>query len=165
MRTIAVMLALLVTPAVAHAEPERSPERETRWYGWQPLAIDAATLTVLATVHNDTAWELAAGTFLLTGPIAHAAHGNWGTAFFSLAWRAAVPVGGGLIGMTVRCAGDPQCAGEGQGFLAGMLVGAVAASAFDGGLLAYEKVDARPKLTPLASITSNGATFGLAGIF
>lgn len=169
MRSLGLLLALLVAPAVAHAETKEAPQTETRWYGWQPLGVDAATITTVSLVNNGTAWYLGVGTYLLTGPVAHAIHGNWNAAIMSLPARAVVPFAVGLAGVKVSCIGhtpgamDDSCAE--RGLLGGVLVGAVAMSALEAGLFSYEKVEPQPQITPTASITSNGATFGLAGVF
>lgn len=176
MRSLALLLALLVAPAVAHAETKEAPQTPTRWYGWQLLAVDAASITTFSLVtyrpesfYSDTAWYLAAGTYLLTGSIAHAVHRNWDAAIMSLPARAVVPFAAGLVGMGVRCKGhtpgamDDDCAG--RGFMGGLLVGAVALSALEAGLVSYEKAPEKPTITPTASLSPSGATLGFVGAF
>lgn len=172
MRSLALLLALLVTPAVAHAETTEAPAPERRWYGWQLLAVDAASITSTTVLFVNTpgsSWTVGAGAYLLTGTIAHAVHGNWDAAIMSAPVRALIPFVGGLVGMGVSCKGhtpgamDDDCAG--RGMVPGVFVGAIAVSALEAGLVSYEKVEAKPQLTPTASFSSNGATFGLAGVF
>lgn len=84
------------------AEPLPPIVQTTRWYGWQPLIIDAsagaALLIASQTVDSGgrdlplapIGWmflTVGAAGFVLGAPIAHAVHGRWATGGASLGLR------------------------------------------------------------------------------
>lgn len=144
-------------------------EAATEWYGWQTLLADGAavTFTVMAAKEPDSTPFLmaSAGTYLLGGPIVHAAHGNWGRAAGSLGLRLGLPLAGGLAGAALA-----QCR-QGEWFCGyaevgmGTLIGIVAAVTIDASVLAREPVTKAPALVPAVSVGRDRAWAGVSGTF
>jgi hypothetical protein len=92
--------AFVVRGADHVAAREAGPQR--RWYGWQTLLVDAIPtigLLAMASSRRSSGDELLGpitATFILGGPIVHAAHGHIGKAVLSLGVRSAGPL---LIGI------------------------------------------------------------------
>jgi len=170
-------------PDAAHEE--RPVRGRKRWYGWQTLIVDASAVVVMAGYAvasdkwRDNAFTMALGatvlgTYVLGGPIVHAAHGYWSTGFESLALRVGLPLGGALAGFglgVIACGGtggdgDVPCAAIPAAVVGG--AGMIAAPLIDAFALAYE-----PKATesagafavPVVSWVPGGASAGLAGRF
>jgi hypothetical protein len=161
-------------------------ETRRQWYGWQTLSTDGAALSLLvlsgALLSNDNSdsggfaldsVELAAGTYVLGGPIVHAAHQNWGAAAASLGLRVGLPLTGILFG-SAGCANDSDthlCGAVGLG----ALLGIGTAIAVDASALGYEQVPVTSAATtrqPLAAISTpyvvadaHRALLGVMGTF
>lgn len=173
----------LLLPLSARADaPEE--ERETRWYGWQILLADLASVgaVVVTPATEGKSLYLGAGGFALGGPIVHVAHGRPAIGAASLGLRLGVPLLAAAAGLyvggetAVKCtpsAADGGCddvfgaagAALAGGFL-GLLGGMVAASAIDIGLLAHEPVE---RTTPPVSVgvapTKGGAAFSASFVW
>jgi hypothetical protein len=149
-----------VLPAPAPARPHKEGETESRWYGWQPLVLDATGVTVLALSQGKTApVVLGIGILWLGPPIVHAAHGRFGTAGLDFAMRFLGPPLVALIGFGACGNSDPlTCAGV------GVVAGGVAAAAvvvLDAALLSWEDVPKEApsqalRVVPTASIRREG---------
>ena len=132
------------------------------WYGWQTLATDASSLAplVLMAAMDGGGAEvfvpLALGTYVLGGPIVHAAHGNWGRAVGSLSLRIGAPI---LCVLPV--AGIPV-----EAFAtAGLLVGAALAVTLDATVLARETVVTKTAWQPAVRVGKDAVWAGVAGRF
>lgn len=122
------------------------------WYGWQTLIADgtAALLGLVAVPlgpeYQPVAVTLgitAASTYLFAAPIVHFVHGNVGRGFGSLALRAALPIGFGVIGAKAESCVEGQWFCGLAGAVVGGAIGVVSAAIIDGVLLAQETVPAR----------------------
>jgi hypothetical protein len=134
MRAAIVLLFLLATPEVAHAD---------KWYGYQTWGVEAGGIAISTTIGlgadkagvphaDDCGIGLGIGARVLGPPIVHVAHHEYVRAAVSIAARLAVPLH--LLGgdKTDDCP-DPSCAtGAGSDMLGAML----AISLLDG-LLAW----------------------------
>jgi hypothetical protein len=176
-----------------HAPDEEDAEDETvdarpgprrKWYGWQTLAADGASLAALtvAVVLSDRAargsdqkgvsgnatglvWFGALGYELAPG-IIHFVHRNPGRGFASMGLRLGMPLAGAFLGASVAsgCSGF-ACQEGGAGV--GILLGMGGAIAIDAAVLAYDD----PKkpgprglsLTPLVAVTRRQAWLGIGG--
>jgi|SRR6185369_81191 len=154
--------------AAVQVEPpqrEASAQPERRWYGWQTLTSDAASVGFLiGGIHAADGYGLYGGghpgsDVLLTaglagyvggGPALHFIHKRPAAAAGSIGLRLILPVLGGLIS-----SGLTTCPRPGQEYgncgtlelVMGVSAGAVAAVAIDAGLLSWSKVEAE---TPAA---------------
>jgi hypothetical protein len=144
----------LAVASASAAEPEPLPPAST-WYGWQTLAIDAASLVLGGAIAAtaDVAIEplnIVAATWFGAGatftPAVHYAHDNWPVGLSAFGLRVVAPPVIGLVGWLGACTGhgefDSECAQDGWGV--GSLVGLSGAALVDGLLLARE----RPQRTP-----------------
>jgi hypothetical protein len=155
--------------AVPHAtttEPARSsrrahdpasdaaPRTRERWYGWQTLAIDGASLLLLiassaASDSKGDASEImaggAVGGYLLGSPITHFLHDSPARGIGSLALRAGLPIAFGYVGTTIeKCPPEADLCGLAGAILGGML-GIATAIAIDAAALGYEDVPIEPR--------------------
>jgi hypothetical protein len=150
------------------AAPREEPNERT-WYGWQTLTTDGVSLAVALSAIPAESDELALtalGGYLLGGPIAHAAHDNWGRAFGSLGIRTGLPVLMALIGVWVEdCHGGDFC-GIGGTFVGGT-VGVVGAVALDAAVLAYDDppVEETSALRLNLALDFRRRSLGLSGAF
>ena len=143
---------------------------ESRWYGWQILIVDGASIVTMPIL-------VGLAGYVLGGPIVHAAHDRWGIGALSLGARLAGPTVGILAMGGADCKGD-FC---GLGLLVGAAVGAGVAVAVDVALLAREDVPVTrsperaaapifsikpsiaPELTPRREL--HGVSLGVSGTF
>lgn len=160
------------------------PERrtETKWYGWQIVLVDSASLVtgLLVSAATDGESGAGAGLFLtgyaLGGPIVHWSNGQVGKGFASLGLRLGAPSLGALSGLALGAAlsgGDDISAVVGG--VLGMLGGGIAAVVIDSAVLARKTIvvtnehAARPKVqwTPTAGYDAKrqAATMGITGTF
>ena len=146
---------------------------QRRWYGWQTLCTDAAAigLTITAAVldGNDRTQTpvvlLAAGSYLLGGPIVHFAHGHQGKGFLSLAMRVGLPVvAGGTMVLASSCS-PKDCMGGGLLMVGAGVLGMIASSAIDAAAIAREDVPREVAFAPVVLFGENGGTVGVAGRF
>ncbi len=135
------------TAFTPYAQPQpvarRSMSTRSRWYGWQTLIADGASILGVPTVAGVTkaepvAWLAVAGYFLAT-PIIHAAHRRVGIGLGSLGLRVAMPLAGAGIGLltTGGCSRE-LCSIP---ILVGAAAGGLGAIALDAAALAYEDED------------------------
>jgi hypothetical protein len=164
--------AAAVPPASMTTPAEERPTSELRWYGWQLLVSDAATVGLLAFSLQGQANPLGAiafGVYTLAPLGVHVAHHNPGRALLSVGLRIALPVA--LATSLLRgadCQPSDFYCGAGE-LLLGLTGGALAASIVDQ-LVSFERNEiASPKhglsLAPTLQPRRDGATLGLIGSF
>jgi hypothetical protein len=193
----ALALALALPARAAHAEaqqplaPDDAPAltgSERRWYGWQSLLVDGASVSLLAVdgalismaARGDATFDagatllvLAPGVlggfgYLLGGPVVHWAHGKVGTGFLSLGLRVVAPLAGLGVGALI-----PGVAGYDNtvGGLIGTGAGAGAAMVIDDTLLAHETTTPRAssrsaiRIAPTWDARQHGAGLKVIGTF
>jgi hypothetical protein len=141
-----------------------------RWYGAPILVADGLAygsigLAAEAQGTSGVTLPLGIGTFLLAGPIVHAAHRRWGRMGLSLAARTALPFAGLVVGAS-GCVDGSDCL---PGLLGLTVVGMVAASIIDVSALAYEPItpppSARPTVQPTLSLARDRLWLGASGVF
>jgi hypothetical protein len=156
-----------------HHEPLAVPKR-TRWYGWQTLLADAASVALIVGGASAESGELAlvgVGGLWLAAPTVHFSHRNVGRGLLSLGARFAFPITGAAIGAAAEDCG----ASDGEldlcplgGILAGGLLGLVTAVIVDASVLAHEP-DPEPahgvRLTPGVALGSKSGNLLLNGQF
>lgn len=154
--------------------PVEPPPRR-RWYGWQTLAADGASLAVFLTAGIASSGNegfggrvaaIGAVSYGLTPGIIHFVHRNPGRGFASFGIRLGMPLAGVFIGASAASG----CSGflcEAGGAAVGALIGAGGAIAIDAAVLAYEDPPDHPPIgvsfQPLISVTPKHALFGVAG--
>lgn len=102
---------------------------ERRWYGWQTLTLDAATVAVSLLANSEYAFL---GGYWGASPLLHLAHGNAGHAVGSLGLRIGLPLLGIGMGKGVGADGESGDPGIFLGALLGAAVGAVVDAAWLG---------------------------------
>jgi hypothetical protein len=172
-------------PVVPGSDSEQEPEEQTRWYGWQTLAADGASMALIATSavlsrefdHPATPLPATIGLFsyFFAAPFIHQTHDRGGAALGSLGLRFLLPVVGGLTTMaTVSCDGGGHAAGAmyclGSTFGAGALGGAVVASGLDAAFLGRERVTPGApiislRMAPLMDVSARPAGASVHGVF
>jgi hypothetical protein len=150
---------------------ERSPAPQPhRWYGAPILLADGlafGSIGLAAGVQETSGvtLPLGIGTFILAGPIVHAAHRRWGRMGLSLAARTALPFAGLMVGAG-GCTQGGDCA---SGLIGLTVLGMVAASIVDASALAYEPItppaSARPTVQPALSLARDRLWLGASGMF
>jgi hypothetical protein len=163
---VAAVLLASRTAAADEPEPEPDAPREhvaREWYGWQTLASDGLSFTMMGLGvgslahevgssqsddrHTTSAFLMVTGAtgYLLGAPTVHALHGHWGKAGASLALR-----GGPIaLGSMVALAGRGREAG---GAAAGaiMFFGVIAAVIVDSAVVANEDAPPPPPAVSFA---------------
>lgn len=153
-------------------------EGSTPWYGWQTLLTDSASVAffvVAAEEGSSGVFFAGLGTYLLGGPIVHAAHGEGRKAGMSFGLRLASPL---LSAGTGYLIGDLACSDTSKNrefpcpavfALAGYLAGFVFASVLDASVLARQSESHSSRGTvrwvPSIAIDQAGAHLGLLGAF
>ena len=152
-RVAPVRIAPTIVPPASVAESGTI----TSWYGWQIVLADLGTLAIAAATRQP---GVGVG-LVVTGPIAHLAHGHGGRAVGSLLLRGLLPVGGAALGYSAEgCQGGEFLCGAG-GIIIGGLVGAIAAEAIDLGTLANDETPVQT-IVPVVSIHPNDIVVGFA---
>lgn len=148
------------------------PATEQRWYGWQTLISDGASLLLVSmasqnrkeSIQNVT-FGLAAAGITLGAPIIHWSHGHVGKGFASLGIRLGMPT----MGMLFLANGISGNRSDDRSILLGVLLLAAwlpTSIAVDAAVLAREEVPvSRVSLVPLVAPTHGGGTLGLGGTF
>lgn len=169
------VLASLFLAAPAAAE-------ETRWYGWQTLAVDAAATAIIVTSvsgqdggsraldigtgSGKMILGLGIGSYALGGAAVHLAHGQPFKAIASVGVRAvspAVMTGAGMLVAIPACGGGGYCALAGAFF--GMIAGAFVGSLVDAAAFAHEPARPAKVISVGLEPTRGGATAGISGSF
>jgi hypothetical protein len=154
------------TTAAASERPVPRSEDGWRWYGWQILAVDGATLTTFvgAAVALERAEQQAPATFSTTNRVLawlafthyavdgfamHAVHGRWVIAEVSVGLRVLLPLIGVFVG---RGVGNQSF--DSDGVVVGVLGGMLAAVALDFTVLSVEPPPSFSFATPPSRATS-----------
>lgn len=161
--------------------PPPPPQTESRWYGWQTLIADGASLAAFGAGvagAGGTAGGVGVTGLFLGAPIIHWGHGHVGKGFGSLALRALPPIVGAVLiidGCGSGCfdGGDGKQSGQNSAeqTLGVLLLVAWLPTAIsvDAAVLAYEDVPVRPSpavtWTPSITPMRGGATLGASGTF
>lgn len=143
---------------------------ERRWYGWQTLASDAASLGIVLSLRDPTATKIGVLSYLTVPPLIHVANGNYAPGLGSLGLRLLAPPVGAVLGLAVGaavCRGDHDCLEV--PVAAGFGVGVAAATALDASVLAV-KQPAHPvgvgfHWRPVILAGKKDARIGVAGTF
>lgn len=171
------------TPPPAAAETPAA--KETSWYGYQTLFVDASALGVGMLAPKGGMGFAYAGlaTYAVGAPVVHVFHGNGKMALADVALRVGAPIGAGFVGGIVGAATatDSGLAGLGHvmvGMMYGALAGVGIAVALDSIVLAREEIPATKKadvprpapqqharLVPTLAPSPTGFTGGVAGTF
>lgn len=152
-----------------------APKPRRRWYGWQTLTSDGASLAlILAAAGLESSGADDGGALATAGllgyefgsGIIHFVHKNPGRAFGSMGIRLGMPLAGAFLGASVVSGCDDYfCEAGGAAF--GLVLGMAGAMAIDAAVLAYDEPEpsdaVRPKLVPLVAFTRGGAVVGLGG--
>jgi hypothetical protein len=164
-----------VKAAVERVVMRRIPT-EKRWYGWQTLLVDGASVLTIP-------FGIGIVGYFVGGPIVHLAHGHVGKAFGDLGLRVATPlVVGGVMLAALDSGGDTRGTDGAPPSAAlifvglDLLVSAGVASVVDAAALAWEQRPVKPAqpaptlVVPTVSMRGeqNGGTrttVGLAGRF
>lgn len=164
----------------AHTGPSAPMQGGRRWYGWQTLAFDAASVGSMAAGVYSSEGLFLGGFFgyLFGGPIVHGAHAHSEKALGSFALRLFSPIVGGIVGAAAANCGkrdphaDPdydRCGGDET--FQGITIGALFAVTLDAVVLANEDVPGDPRpakaaaVLPEVRITKDRAVFSLGGRF
>jgi hypothetical protein len=176
-------LVLCARAAVAQTEPP-VPASAEHWYGWQTLVADACAVGIFAAAwvvgsggydqatktRTETLAYISLGTFVLGGPIVHAAHGHWGKAGISFALRVGLPILGAAAAFAATdgsCSNaDGGCGGAASSAVV-FLFGIATAVTMDAGLLATEPIAAPTRQQPVVAFTPlrRGAGVSMIGRF
>lgn len=170
---------VVATPTKMRPSPEADqPGRE--WYGYQTLLVDMAGIGMgLGAAGGGYPLAITGlATYLVGGPVVHAAHGNGAKVAIDIGVRLGAPTAGAMTGALLACAGG--CRGD-FGPLAGVVggafgagIGALTAIVIDAAVLAREpaerrateaKWDGKPVVRPEVSSLPGGGAVGLAGAF
>lgn len=168
-------------PGYPPPPPPQPPQTESRWYGWQTLIADGASLAAfgagVAGAGGSPAGLGVTGLFV-GAPIIHWGHGHAGKGFGSLALRTLPPLVGVILvldGCGSGCfdGGDGKQSGQNSAEQALGVILLVAwlptAISVDAAVLAYEDVPVRPSpavtWTPSITPMRGGATLGASGTF
>jgi hypothetical protein len=147
------------------AKPATDTDIETRWYGWQVLAADAATTAAFFSLdlEEKTRNKMLLTCYLLGGPTVHALNASADNAIKSALVRGGIPA---LTGLTIGFLAQDPWAG-----LGGVLLGMGVASLWDSIGIAHKEVGRkrspekqRPRYLR-ATPTSGGFIAGLGGTF
>jgi hypothetical protein len=155
------------------------PAGRRRWYGWQTLVTDGASLTALivgASIESHETGGPGGGTTSLlwlgflgyeaAPAVVHAAHRNPGRAFASMGIRLGMPLAGAFLGASIASGCDRNlCEASGAGV--GVMLGMAGAMAIDAAVFSYDDVERAPAhragLRPLIAWTPHTAWVGLGG--
>jgi hypothetical protein len=126
-----------------------APKMRERWYGWQSLSTDGASLLLLvaAGAASDSKGKAsdimaygAVGGYLLGGPATHLLHDSPSRGAGSLGLRLGLPIAFGFIGSSLeRCSEDFDLCGV-PGAIVGGVLGIATAVVLDASVLGYDEV-------------------------
>jgi hypothetical protein len=161
---VALLFLSLTSEARAQYDPGRAeapkptvelkPPAETRWYGWQTLAVDAVAVSSFAYGVEYERGELILGSlavFVVVPPIVHLAHDRLGAAGGSLFLRLAVPALFTAVSLTT-CSENEQGSCPQLAFYGAIAMGFAIASATDAIFLGREPVPRAQPMPPRATL-------------
>jgi hypothetical protein len=188
--TFSLVAALASLAAEAHAAPpggqegaeaSQSQAPVNHWYGYQPLVVDGAALTLAISGMAGKSNGLIAtgvGPGLLVPPILHLVHGNVGYGIASFFIRACAPVTLGFVAFLASSGNWATGGGtDPNAIYAGILTGWGIAAALDAALFSWEKVTPPPRRDALerggswftwrpdVAFGQSRGTVGIAGTF
>jgi hypothetical protein len=153
MRKLAVLLLLICAAFPARADGN--------WYGWQIVLVDAGTIGLGIAAKSGA---IGGAGYLLGGPIVHLAHGDYVEAGVDLGLRAALPLGGAIVGDKISgCTG--ACDAPGAGFLLGGMAGGAVALIVDYTFLSNHGRPYEARTTAAFTPAAGGGVLTLAGRF
>jgi hypothetical protein len=167
-------LVLLNAGHASAADADAGPRMQPRWYGWQTLVSDAASIATFAGgvalggVPGNYLMGTAVAGYALGGPIVHFAHKNPGRGMASFGLRVPLPIllGAGTVALVCRGGGGDFC---GVVAIPGGLLGIGLAIALDAAALARDSVPVEPgreastlRLSPTISVSRREVNVGLA---
>ena len=91
---------------------DEEPESNRRWYGWQTLLVNAASVGVMAAAaaaNNETLFWAGAVPLTLGGPAVHFFHDNYAEGILSLGLHAGTPALLALGGGAAMCSVNGDC--------------------------------------------------------
>ncbi len=146
--------------------------RTRKWYGWQGLASDAASLVLVAfTSKSSILGGLGLVGYGIGTPLTHFFHENVGMGLLSMGLRVAVPALT-VLGTIGICDEARVCSDATPLAVVGGLIMFVVVPAVDAAALSWQKLEPERttsvgvSLAPTVAPTDRGgATFGLAGTF
>jgi len=137
----AFLLVIAMATGRARAETAPAAGEATPSYRWQIGIADGAAAAILYTTYemidrraysgSKALLTVGLGTYLLGGPVIHAAHHNGGRAALSLVVRTLLPCLGAGLGRSYRPAGLPNDVESNKGLIMGAVVGMTVASLTD----------------------------------
>jgi hypothetical protein len=147
-------LALAAVLLALSSSPARAGSGDGAWYGYQVLATDALSWTLIVGGAKANVIEVSAlgvGGLFFGGPIVHVGHGSYGRAGASFGLRVGLP----LLGLGIGAAADRDSHSFiPAGPIIGVFLGSIAASIVDIAVIARE---ADPQAAP--RILSFGGRF------
>ncbi len=151
-------------PVAAVPQATVAPKTRERWYGWQSLSADGASLVLLlaASAASDSKSKAsdvmaygALGGYLLGGPVTHLLHDSPSRGLGSLGLRLGLPIALGYIGSSLeRCSEDFDLCGV-PGAVIGGTLGILTAVIVDASVLGYDDVPLE-----MDGVRTVGITFG-----
>lgn len=161
--------SLAAAPSAAGSHPVAgvpqatpTPKTRERWYGWQSLSADGASLLLLiaAGAASDSKGKAsdvmaygAVGGYLLGGPVTHLLHDSPSRGLGSLGLRLGLPIAFGFIGSSLeRCSEDFDLCGV-PGAVFGGVLGIATAVVLDASVLGYDEVPVETGGVRTVSIT------------
>jgi len=165
-------------PKKRRVETEEAPRE---WYGYQTLLVDVAGIGMGVGAAGGGYPLAIAGlaTYVVGGPIVHAAHGHGGKVGLDLGIRLGAPTAGAFTGAGLACAaggcrGTYGALGAVAGGLLGIGIGAITAIVIDAAVIAREpaerreevaKWDGKPIVRPEVTSLPGGGAVGVGGAF
>lgn len=150
--------------------------RTRRWYGWQPLIADAASLTlVLFSGQEPIVGGLGLAGYGIGAPMSHFFHGNVGKGLLSMGLRVGLPALT-ILGTVAICDEPRSCEDATLLITLGALATFAAIPAVDSSVLSWQHLEPKKKKKkPAVDVTfgpaigpvrhGDGMTFGLGGAF
>jgi hypothetical protein len=153
-----------LTPVADGQAPAPAPR--THWYGWQIMAIDAASVATAAASQNGV---VMAGVYVSGGPLVHLVNQRPAAALGSAALRVGLPLAGMYTGAAMATCNDEDDWLCPMGEMAlGGIAGMLTASVIDWTVLSTETAEPERGFTAAPSVAVSGrgdVRLGLSGRF
>lgn len=149
--------------------PGEQPRYRSRWYGWQTLIADGASLGLAfggGMADEGAVTLVGVMSYFLAAPIVHFCHGHVGKGFLGMGLRVGMPlvVGLGFMAAT-NCSGSSDSYCGLAEFGIGMFVGAAGATAIDATVVARDKVPVQPSVAIVPMLGRDHAGLAIGGTF
>jgi hypothetical protein len=163
-----------VPEGLADDAPTHVKGRPHRWYGWQTLLVDTASigLLVAGAVSESSALETTGfGMYVFGGPVVHGFHGRADMVLLDGGVRFGAPA---LLGSTGYILESSNCGSLFCGFAglgAGIVAGMVTAITLDAAVLAREPSPVKPGsaaitgIAPMVDVRSGTTGLAVTGLF